>query len=590
MRQIFQRMNFLTVIAMLFLASVAVHLGAGCGTGAGSAQVDSNPPIVADVILSIVPPSSAIGVDVHAPIIIEFAEGIDKASVEQSFSLVKNSTGERIEGTFLWDGYKMIFTPSHVLEFLTSYTVHLAGNLVYESASVSKSPGLIIPIDVLFTFTTADQSVYPQVLGANPVGGSEGVSVSTSIEVTFDQPMDPVKTAKAFSLTTGGAVEGTVSWNADNSVLTFLPASKLFHGSVYFINLSPNAASAAGYPLENAFVAAFKTYASGRPRVEFTTPDDGETNVAAGTKMLVRFSKVMDTAKTEVATQVVDDKGEVEVTMNWQRYNTELVISPKAPLPYLNKIAVSISSDARCEEGYRLEAFITSFTTMENPYPEVKDTSPPDGEKNVPIGAQIKVNFTKPMDTTSLEAAFSLKRSDTGAIVEGTISWENEDSTMSFTPKPELDRGVTYDIEITTGAAAKSGVHMLNAFNSSFTTEAVPPPTVVSISPKDEQGGVDINTDIVVEFDRAMDTVSVEKAFTLREKGVANPIAGVFSWKNDNTVMIFNPTASLKMRTYEVRITTDAMDKDGVHMADPWFSTFVCGLIHAPDPEPIPVP
>ena len=64
--------------------------------------------------------------------------------------------------------------------------------------------------------------------------------------------------------------------------------------------------------------------------------------------------------------------------------------------------------------------------------------------------SQITVTFTRPMDKSSVEAAFS-----TSPYVLGTISWSG--LALVFTPSTALDEGVTYTVTIGSSAVDSEG-------------------------------------------------------------------------------------------------------------------------------------
>lgn len=86
-------------------------------------------------------------------------------------------------------------------------------------------------------------------LSVEPRGGSTGVSTGTSITITFDHPMNPAMSAYASvheGTLTGAEVEGTSSWSAADTKLTFTPASPLEPATTYVIHLGGGMRDAEG--------------------------------------------------------------------------------------------------------------------------------------------------------------------------------------------------------------------------------------------------------------------------------------------------------------------------------------------------------
>ncbi|MBT9140437.1 MAG: hypothetical protein DDT30_01014 [Dehalococcoidia bacterium] len=87
------------------------------------------------------------------------------------------------------------------------------------------------------------------------------------------------------------------------------------------------------------------------------------------------------------------------------------------------------------------------------------------------------------------------------------------------------------------------------------------PPTVYRTSPVAGATAVPVDTNVVVRFNEAMDTASVQGAFT-----ISPVVTGVFSWQA-NAIMTFNPDANLAAGTlYTVTIGTGAKDVAGNHL------------------------
>jgi len=103
---------------------------------------------------------------------------------------------------------------------------------------------------------------HPEVTVHSPNG--TGVAVTTTIEVTFDMAMNHTTTENAFTLAYGTTeLNGTFSWNAANTTLTFTPAHALTNG-LYDVSVGASAESQTGFGMLNGyswnFTAALGSY------------------------------------------------------------------------------------------------------------------------------------------------------------------------------------------------------------------------------------------------------------------------------------------------------------------------------------------
>ena len=81
-----------------------------------------------------------------------------------------------------------------------------------------------------------------------PPIGATGVLPSTSVSITFSEPMDKTATENAFSLSP--SVSGTFSWDGDGDTMTFEPDSNLGYGTTYTVTITSEAKDLTGNALD----------------------------------------------------------------------------------------------------------------------------------------------------------------------------------------------------------------------------------------------------------------------------------------------------------------------------------------------------
>ena len=101
--------------------------------------------------------------------------------------------------------------------------------------------------------------------------------------------------------------------------------------------------------------------------------------------------------------------------------------------------------------------------------PVVTTNYPPHGVTNIPTWSPVVLQFSQPMDTNSVQSAFSVSPSATG-----TFSWSPEHDTMTFTPGGVGLAGLTNIIVRVTNTAvdAVSGNAMYAPYELKFATAA----------------------------------------------------------------------------------------------------------------------
>jgi predicted extracellular nuclease len=108
----------------------------------------------------------------------------------------------------------------------------------------------------------------PEVDSTSPDSGATGVDVNANVSATFSEAMYPATINDTiFSLTgPGGAVTGTVAYNADTFVATFTPGAALDNATTYAATILGAVTDFAGNPLGVDYTWSFTT-ASGLPPV-----------------------------------------------------------------------------------------------------------------------------------------------------------------------------------------------------------------------------------------------------------------------------------------------------------------------------------
>ena len=170
--------------------------------------------------------------------------------------------------------------------------------------------------------------------------------------------------------------------------------------------------------------------------------------------------------------------------------------------------------------------------------PVVISQSPVHATNNVSTSASVVLKFSKPMDTNSVQAAFSVTPSTSGAF-----TWSGLHDTMTFTPSSTWPTFTTNLAHVATNAMDSVDGNTLYApFNTYFVTSTnivadLTPPTVVINSPTN---GATVAGTISVSG-TAADNVAVAKVEINIDNGTWITASGTTSWSYSlNTVNVLN--------------------------------------------------
>jgi Sec-independent protein translocase protein TatA len=185
----------------------------------------TEPDLIAPTVIAYYP--SGVEVDINTTITITFDEPMQQAATEAAFSI-----SPHIQGTFLWIGNTLIFTPD-ALNIATVYTVTIGTGAVDLAGNSFDSP-------FQFTFTTK-LDPYPPIIEEYSPTGSD-VPVDTLITIRFNEAMNESSLHIAFEISP--YVPGAFSF--ENYTLIFKPSGNLAKNTLYNVTIKSSARDLAG--------------------------------------------------------------------------------------------------------------------------------------------------------------------------------------------------------------------------------------------------------------------------------------------------------------------------------------------------------
>ncbi len=159
--------------------------------------------------------------------------------------------------------------------------------------------------------------------------------------------------------------------------------------------------------------------------------------------------------------------------------------------------------------------------------PVVISNSPAHDATNVPVNASIVLQFSKPMDTNSVQSAFS-----TTPVVGGTFAWSAAHDTMTFTPGGAGLPALTTVVARVTNSAVDvvSGNAMFAPYQLQFHTGSgvadATPPTISLLTPTN---GMRVSGNLLISG-TAADNVAVQKVEIELDSGIWVTASGTTSW------------------------------------------------------------
>ena len=408
--------------------------------------------------------------------------------------------------------------------------------------------------------------ICPLVISTIPVDGATEVPLDQIISATFNKTMD-VSTINASSFTITGTlpVQGVLTFenSGQETRAIFTPTAPLEEETTYTGRISTTVKDLDGNALQVNYVWSFSTGSILAPTVLATDPVDTATDVEREKVITATFSEVMDPATINAATFTIND-GNANIAGTFAFNGAMVSFTPAVDLVANTVYTGTITTGAQNMDGTPLESnYVWTFTTETLLPPTVISTDPADAAVDVALNKTVSVTFSETMDPLTINGTtFKIMN---GAIqVAGTFGFNG--AVVTFNPTLDLAPGTTYEGTITTGAENMEGTPMTSNYVWSFTTIALPAPTVLSTDPADNETNVALNKTISVTFSETMQQATINPV-SFKIMNGAIQVAGTFGF--NGAVVTFDPTVDLDPgTTYEGTITTAAQNMAGTGLAN----------------------
>ena len=343
-------------------------------------------------------------------------------------------------------GRTWTFTPSAMLATNATVTVTLTTGITDLASNALAAP-------VTWMFMTAADTTAPTVMTTSPIASATNVAIGSTIAVTFDEPVTGV-TGTSFTVTSGGAVAGSLGSSNGGRTWTFTPTAPFANNATVMVTLSTAIMDLVGNPLATPFAFSFTTAPdTTAPTVMSTVPAANATGASLTSTIAVTFSEPVTNVTT--LTFTVNSGGAIAGTLASSNGGRTWTFTPSAAFANNATVMVTLSTAITDTASNPLAApFTFMFTTVPDTTPPSVQTSlPANGAMNVATTTTISVLFTEPvMNVTS--STFTV---NDGTAVAGTLASSNGDRNWTFTPTAALAASATVTVTLTTGITDLAG-------------------------------------------------------------------------------------------------------------------------------------
>ncbi len=345
--------------------------------------------------------------------------------------------------------------------------------------------GAIVLAGVLYVASTVDTRP-PEVLEValtQPVADDpELAQITTSIEVSFSEPVDPDGATDAVAL--DPPVEGSTSWSG--STLIFTPNEPLDLATEYTVTVATGLRDLSGNEMTEA-PPPFVFATSGRPALAASDPPDGASDVPVDVSIGLVFSGLMDTAAVESALEISPPLAH---ELRWS--GERLEITPEVSLEPGTDYTIRIGADAADVSGVAIGREVSIEFRTVAPGLRVESVLPAEGSDGISTRTPIAVVFDRALDPDSIESGLLSLTPDVAGTLE-MVSLPDDPGgprMLRFAPSAPLPSNTTVEVELGAGLLGADGGRLAEPRTWSFTTGAPQPSLSNHVLFLSDRGGV----------------------------------------------------------------------------------------------------
>jgi hypothetical protein len=410
------------------------------------------------ILLAADPTNNKTNVPTNSVLQFTFDDLLDQTSAAAAFSILPAVTG----------GYAVNLSASGKI-----VQVNFPGGLAENTSYTCKFSTLLADVfgnklsqSIQTTFLVTAGAL-PAISSTIPTGGAVNVAKNSPLVITFNKAMQ----TSSVSVTVTPAPAGTqiVYWSEQNRVLSVSYAEAFQAGTVYQFAVGNQAKDQSGQLLTGTTSFSFTVGNVVAPTVTATTPSQNAVGVSLTGSISIAFDKSMNQTETQNAFSLSPTISGGK-TFSWSGDGKTMTVSFSDPFVVETDYAATVSTAARDTDGTALAVpFTLNFSTSTAPK-VAAGFLPAADAVDMPLSTVVQLPFSRTMDQTSVQNAFSLKYGS--VAVSGVFSWSG--NTLTFTPSSPLPYSSTLNVSVSTSARDESGIALAAPFQSSFQTIPAP--------------------------------------------------------------------------------------------------------------------
>ncbi len=514
-----------------------------------SATPDTTPLTV----VSVNPPNGATNVRHDIPVTVTFNEAIKPASAGGDNSLLYAGQDLQTNGstTVSADG-RTLTVYNSALDNGTDYTLELP------ASGITDWSGNSLATTFISTFTTANNPPNggSQVQSTLPANNASGVPTNTLLTLYLNRPVNVSTLAGNINVTVNGTVQsGTLTSIAGGYEVQYTPSTAFPNSATiqwFFSNVQDIYGNVFGSDSGYFYTAAAPPNPStAQPTIVAISPAyAGSTTMPTNGEIDIEYSQPIDA--TTLTGNVYFNTPTTPATVTLVSPTVVRLTPNSAMTPGATFYGVCTNSNVKGTNGVAAQAscYATYFYTASGPDTTAGTVTigPPNGSVNVGTNGNIRLQFSKPVDRTSINAT-SVQITTSGNPIPGTFSYNYTSDDLvgvNFTPLNPLPASSPIQVSVN-GLLDYAGNNFQSA-TSNFTTAATPDYSTPTVTFDFNGGttGIGTNASFTCLYSEPMDPSSIASAGTFVWSYSANARVPVtYSFASDLMAVTMTPTSPL---------------------------------------------
>ncbi|MCP5048083.1 MAG: Ig-like domain-containing protein, partial [bacterium] len=208
------------------------------------------------------------------------------------------------------------------------------------------------------------------------------------------------------------------------------------------------------------------------PEVLDMFPPGGSTNLPLNTIMQITFSEPVKASTVNTGNiRLASGQGNVSGSVVLSTDKKTVTFAPASPLQSFRLYTLSVYTGVSDRQGNPLNAAAsTSFSTTDIEAPTIISISPAQNSIQAAPQTAVVVTFNEPLNVSYFSwANLAVKRVSDNTSVPGTLSFNENNTRVTFTPAQLLAENALYTVSVT-GARDLAGNTQTSVWSANFTT------------------------------------------------------------------------------------------------------------------------